>query len=237
MKEQNFIYEVKKLGIQIDENKQKLLKEYYNFLIEYNEKINLTTITDYENILLKHFYDSLTPVKVIDFKKINTIIDIGTGAGFPGIVLKIFFPHLELTLLDSNNKKIEFLKKLVQKLNLEKVNYIHGRAEELKSKEFYDVVIARAVKNLDILLEICLPLVKINGSFIAMKGKLTEELEDNLQVIDFLGGKLIEVNNFELPIEKSDRTIIRIDKNKKTPSTYPRLYSQILKKPLKKTLK
>ncbi len=237
MNEEVFTKELEKLNIIIDEEKSNLLKKYYNFLVEYNKKTNLTSIIEYEEVLLKHFYDSLTPTKTINFLDIESVIDIGTGAGFPGVVLKIFYPHLNLTLLDSNNKKIDFLKELTSILDLKEITFIHSRAEELNQREKYDLVIARAVKNLDILLEICLPLVKINGHFIAMKGDSSKEIQENEKVIDLLGCELEKELTFELPIEKSKRSIIKIIKKSKTDNKYPRPYSQIIKKPLKNSIK
>ncbi len=211
------------------------LNVYYNYLIEYNKHTNLTSITDYEEVIEKHFYDSISPAKIIDFTSINNLIDIGTGAGFPGVVIKIFYPHIELTLLDSNNKKTKFLSELVKKLDLKKVNIICDRSESYAkiNREKYDLVIARAVKSLNILVELCLPLVSINGYFLAMKGILEEELNDNNGSIKLLGGEVSRIINFFLPIEKSVRNLILIKKITATPNKYPREYSQILKKPLK----
>lgn len=211
------------------------LNVYYNYLIEYNKHTNLTSITDYEEIIEKHFYDSISTAKIIDFNSINNLIDIGTGAGFPGVVIKIFYPHIELTLLDSNNKKTKFLSELVKKLDLKKVNIICDRSESYAkiNREKYDLVIARAVKSLNILVEFCLPLVSINGYFLAMKGILEEELNDNNGSIKLLGGEVSRIINFFLPIEKSVRNLILIKKITTTPIKYPREYSQILKKPLK----
>ena len=211
------------------------LNVYYNYLIEYNKHTNLTSITDYEEVIEKHFYDSISTAKIIDFTSINNLIDIGTGAGFPGVVIKIFYPHIELTLLDSNNKKTKFLSELVKKLDLKKVNIICDRSESYAkiNREKYDLVIARAVKSLNILVELCLPLVSINGYFLAMKGILEEELNDNNGSIKLLGGEVSRIINFFLPIEKSVRNLILIKKITATPNKYPREYSQILKKPLK----
>ena len=184
---------------------------------------------------LKHFYDSLTFIKALDVTKYNNLLDIGTGAGFPGMVLKIVFPELEVTLLDSNNKKINFLQELSKKLGLQKVNFFHGRAEDfcVKNRERFDIVTARAVTNMTALSELCLPLVKINGYFIALKGSNQDELEESKNAIKILGGLVENTLNFELPYEGGERNIVRIKKEKNTPKEYPRRYDKIVKKPLK----
>jgi len=235
MSEQEFIIEIKKLPIEFSEEKIRLVFEYFNILINYNEQVNLTSITDREDALLKHFYDSLTPSLVVNFNDINTLLDVGTGAGFPGVVLKIFFPHLKLTLLDSNHKKTDFLILLIEKLKLHDVRIVCDRSENYSftNKNKFDLVIARAVKSLDLLLELCIPMVKTNGYFISMKGQINEELEENNKVINFLGGKVSNCFQFKLPVELSSRTIILINKINATPKGFPREYSQIIKKPLK----
>lgn len=239
MTEKDFIEYINKLPLKIDEKKLELINIYYNFLIDYNKNVNLTAIVDKNEALLKHYYDSLTPTLVLNFNEINSILDIGTGAGFPGVVLKIFFPHLKLTLLDSNHKKTDFLEKLISKLKLNDVKIICQRSElyAKNNNDQFDLVIARAVKNLDILLEISLPMVNINGYFIAMKGKLEKELEENLNVIELLGGKIKNKFDLFLPIDNSKRTLLLIKKTSTTPKCYPREYSQITKKALKIILK
>ena len=235
MNKQEFINKVGELGINLTEEQLNQLDIYCKFLLEYNSHTNLTAIKEEEQVYLKHFYDSLTFIKALDVTKYNNLLDIGTGAGFPGMVLKIVFPHLEVTLLDSNNKKINFLQELSNKLCLQKVNFYHGRAEDFcaNNRESFDIVTARAVTNMTALSELCLPLVKINGYFIALKGSNQDELEDSKNAIKILGGQVEDTINFELPYEGGERNIVRINKQKNTPKEYPRRYDKIVKKPLK----
>ena len=172
MNKELFIEEVKKLGLSLTKEQLESLDIYCKFLIEYNNHTNLTAIKEEDQIYLKHFYDSITFIKSIDLNNYKTLIDIGTGAGFPGMVLKILYPNLEVTLLDSNNKKIKFLEELSKKLNIKGIHYYNGRAEDFckKNRETFDIVTARAVSNLPVLSELCIPLTKQNGYFIAMKG-------------------------------------------------------------------
>jgi len=239
MNKELFINEVKKLGIELTNKQLEDLEIYCNYLIEYNTHTNLTSITEPEQIYLKHFYDSLTICKTIDLNKYNNLIDIGTGAGFPGMVLKIIYPNLNVTLLDSNNKKITFLEELSKKLNINKISFYHGRAEEyvINNRETFDIVTARAVSNLTVLSELCMPLTKINGYFIPMKGSNQEEIEEAKYAIEKLGGKIELISEFKLPIEESGRNIIKIKKEKETPKEYPRRYDKITKSPLKKNNK
>ena len=236
MNKELFVEEVKKLGIILNEEQLKQLEIYCNYLIEYNEHTNLTAIKEPEQIYLKHFYDSITIVKAIDFNKVNNLIDIGTGAGFPGMIVKILFPEIEVTLLDSNNKKIAFLQELTMKLGLKKVNFYHGRAEDfcVKNREKFDVVTARAVSNMTLLSELCLPLTKVGGYYIALKGSNEEEIDDSLYAIKVLGGEIEEKITFEHPIENSGRNILKIKKSVNTPKEYPRRYDKMVKNPLKK---
>ena len=235
MNKQEFINTVGELGINLTEEQLNQLDTYCNFLLEYNSHTNLTAIKEEEQVYLKHFYDSLTFIKALDVTKYNNLLDIGTGAGFPGMVLKIVYPELEVTLLDSNNKKINFLQELAKKLDLKKVDFYHGRAEDfcVKNRETFEIVTARAVTNMTALSELCLPLVKINGYFIALKGSNQEELEDSKNAIKILGGQIEDTINFELPYEGGERNIVRINKQKNTPKEYPRRYDKIVKKPLK----
>lgn len=229
----DFISELAKLSIKLSNDQLSQLNTYCTFLLEYNEHTNLTAIRNQEDVYLKHFYDSLTLIKIIDLNKINSLLDIGTGAGFPGMVLKIVYPHLNVTLLDSNNKKTTFLSCLASKLNI-KVEIINDRAENyIKTKrEFFDIVVSRAVANLNILTEISLPFVKVNGYFIAMKGNAEEELKSCMHAIETCSGQLDKTITFNLPYELSNRTLIKIIKVKSCDPRYPRLYDQILKKPL-----
>ena len=201
MNNTDFIKAVAELGITVTQEHINFLEKYYKLLVEWNEKINLTAITDHDEVYLKHFYDSLTLSRVVDLKNEQSLCDIGTGAGFPGIVLKIFFPHLKLTLVDALNKRIKFLEIVVKELDLKQVFLIHARAEEyaLKNKEKFDIVTARAVASLNILLEYSLPLVKVNKYFIAMKGK--EDLDQSKNALLLLNGKVLKNCEFLLPVE------------------------------------
>jgi len=231
MNKEEFIIELKKLNIEVTDKKLKQLDDYYNFLIQENQKYNLTSITEEPFVYLKHFYDSLTITKSINLTN-QYICDIGTGAGFPGIVLKIFFPEITIDLVDSTNKKCEFLNKVIKKLELQKIKTINIRAEDYSknNKEIYDIVVSRAVAPLKHLLEYATPLLKINGYFIALKSNLDKELEN----IDNYHKKLSlseeNIHTFYLPKENSLRTIYKIKKISKTNPIYPRSYSQIKKK-------
>ena len=232
MDNNTFILKVKELGIEIPDDAMQKLKKYYELLIEWNKKINLTAITNEEDVYLKHFYDSLTLIKVIDLNKEETLCDIGTGAGFPGIVLKIFYPHLKLTLIDALNKRINFLNKVCEELNLKDVTLIHARAEEYAktNRDKFDVVTARAVAPLNILLEYSLPILKKDKYFIALKGN--ENTKESLNALKILNSKIVKEERFLLPIEESTRTIIKIQKNGIISGKYPRKYAEIKKKPL-----
>jgi 16S rRNA (guanine527-N7)-methyltransferase len=208
------------------------LSIYAKELLEYNKKTNLTALKTIPDVYLKHFYDSLTLVKAYQFTN-ETVLDIGTGAGFPGLVLKIVFPNLKITLLDSNHHKTDFLKYIVSILKITDVAIINDRAEEyFKTNKKYDIVVARAVSNLNILSELGIPFCNLNGSFLVMKGNCQDEIINSQKAINILGGTIIKEINFKLPIELSERTIIVIKKEKATPKKYPRLYQQILKNPL-----
>lgn len=228
MTEEEFITELTKLNIEVTPEKLDQLKEYASFLLEYNQHTNLTAIRDINEVYLKHFYDSLTIVKAINLKEVNTVLDIGTGPGFPGMVLKIIYPHLQITLMDSNNKKIGFLKTLAQELNLN-VEIIYGRAEEfiVNRREYYDVVTSRAVASLDILAELSIPYVKTNGLFVAMKSNYQEELQATLPILKKLDSKVEKIEKFSLPKIEANRAIICIRKEKATNHKYPRNYNQI----------
>lgn len=230
MNKQEFFIELSNLGIKLNDKQKNQLEIYKDFLQEYNRHTNLTTIIEDNDIYLKHFYDSISVVKYINISNISNLLDIGTGAGFPGMVIKIIFPNISVTLLDSNNKKIEFLKQLSEKLDLD-VELINERAEEfiINRREYYDIVISRAVAFLPILLELAIPYVKINGHFISMKGNADEELEKSKTVPKELGAKLESVNKFLLIKENSSRTIIIYKKIEKSPFKYPRSYDKIKK--------
>lgn len=224
--------EFKKYGLELTENVYDKLKIYSDFLIEYNNYVNLTAITDPTDILYKHFIDSILLVKYGGISGKISLIDVGTGAGFPSVPLKIFMPEIKITLLDSLNKRIEFLKKLCDKLEIE-AEFIHGRAEDFskmtKYREKFDISRARAVANLSTLSEFCLPFVSVGGSFIAMKGP-SEDLSDASGAIEILGGIVSRETNYVL--ENENRRIIQIKKISHTPTKYPRNSSQIKKKPL-----
>lgn len=226
MNQDKFVLELKKLNINITELQLKQLERYYELLVEYNKVMNLTGITIKEEVYLKHFYDSLTIAKVIDLNKYESLCDVGTGAGFPGLVLKIIYPNLKVTLLDSLNKRLNFLNVVIKELNLKDIETVHTRAEEYNKQ--FDITVARAVAPLNILLEYCIPLTNVNGYFIAMKGK-NEEANNALKE---LNSEIIETNSFLLPIENSNRTIIKIKKLKETNKKFPRKYSEIKKNPL-----
>ena len=226
MNQDKFILELSKLNINITPLQLQQLERYYELLIEYNKVMNLTGITDKEDVYLKHFYDSLTIIKVIDLNNYSTLCDVGTGAGFPGLVIKIIYPHLKVTLLDSLNKRLNFLNIVIKELNLKDIITVHTRVEEYNKK--FDITVARAVAPLNILLEYCIPITKVNGYFIAMKGK-NEEANNALLK---LNSEIIATNSFLLPIENSNRTIIKIKKIKETDKKYPRKYSEIKKNPL-----
>lgn len=224
------------INIEFDEKQIKQFYEYMLLLIEWNEKINLTAIIDPEEIILKHFIDSLTINKYINENK--TIADIGTGAGFPGIPLKIYRSDLKITLVDSLNKRINFLNEVITKLNLKDINTVHSRVEDFgKNKEYrekYDYVTARAVANLATLSEYLIPICKINGKCICMKGsEIKEELDSSKTAINILGGKINNVEEFNLPKSDISRNIIIINKIKNTPNKYPRKAGIPAKEPLK----
>ena len=231
MNKELFIKEVSKLNIQLTDTMLDQLDNYYEILVTENSKYNLTSITDKEAVYLKHFYDSLTLSKIIDLKN-QTLCDIGTGAGFPGMVLKIVFPSLKVTLIDATEKKCKFLKLVINKLKLTDIDVINARAEEYskKTREKYDIVTSRAVAPLKHLLEYSIPLVKINGTYIAMKSDLTKELVGISNYEHKLNLSNKKILNFTLPIEESTRTLISYTKKEKTDPIYPRRYNEIKKK-------
>ena len=231
MNVEEFIKACNELNISLDDKTLSNLNIYKEYLKEYNSHTNLTTITQDEDIYLKHFYDSLTIVKAIDLNSVNSLIDVGTGAGFPGMVLKIVFPHLNVTLIDSNNKKTTFLSNLKDKLKLDNLTIINERSEEFAHKHIdeYDVVTSRAVANLRVLTELCLPMVKVGGKFIPLKATVDEEIKEANNIINTLNGKLSNKITFNLPKEESLRNILVIDKLDKNPKGYPRNYGKIKK--------
>lgn len=234
MTQNEFINELKNLNIELTDEQKKQLEKYYELLVEYNKVMNLTGITEKEQVYLKHFYDSITLVKVIDLNKEQTLCDIGTGAGFPGLVIKIIFPKLKVTLVDSLNKRIEFLKTVIKELNLNNIEAIHARAEEFArdNREKYDVVVSRAVSNLNTLLEYNIPLLKTNKYFIAYKGNISQEILESENALKLLNSIIEKKEEFKLPKEESKRTLIKIKKQRPTKKIFPRKYSEIKKKPL-----
>lgn len=231
MNREQFIKEIEKLGIELTKKQLKDLELYKQLLQEENKKYNLTAITKDEDIYLKHFYDSLTIIKSININN-QYICDIGTGAGFPGMVLKIIFPNIKMDLIDATKKKCEFLNLVKDKLDLENINIINKRVEEysIKTREQYDIIVSRAVAPLKHLLEYGIPLLKKNGYFIALKGNIEEELININNYYKKLYISEESVTKFQLPNEKSNRSIIKIKKLKETPTIYPRKYSIIIKK-------
>lgn len=226
-----FKEELEKLGIKVNQEQEQKLENYYEILYRESQKTNLTTIIKKEDVYLKHFYDSLTVTKTTDFNRELKVCDIGTGAGFPGVVLKIMFPKIKLTLIDSVAKKTEFLKKLVKKLEIEDVIIINDRIENFSNKnpEEYDILISRAVAKANILLEIGIKSLKIKGYYILMKGK-DEEISQ--KALKELNAKILSKEKFNLPIENSERTIIKLQKETKTNNKYPREFTKIKRLPL-----
>lgn len=231
MNKEEFIKETKKIGIELNNQILKDLEAYYNILKEENTKYNLTRIISQEDVYLKHFYDSLTITKIVDINN-QSICDLGSGAGFPGLVLAICFPNTKMTLIESNGKKCYFLNTVKEKLNLNNVNIINTRVEEYarKNREIFDIVTARAVAPLKHLLEYGVPLVKIEGSFIAMKANIEDEIENIDNYYAKLDIKEIKKMVFNLPKENSLRTLLKYQKLKVTNQKYPRRYSDIIKK-------
>ncbi|MBB6450591.1 16S rRNA (guanine527-N7)-methyltransferase [Geomicrobium halophilum] len=225
------------INITLDDTQERQFSTYYETLVAWNQKMNLTGITEEYEVYEKHFYDSLLASCCYPFMNVSTLADIGGGAGFPGIPLKICFPHLQLTVIDATKKRIQFLQHLVKELALENVNVIHMRAEdaarEVNHRDHYDVVIARAVAKMPVLAELCLPFTRTNGVWIAMKGKSGEEEKIAAAgAIQTLNGGEIDQHYFELPTEASDRRVYVIGKTKGTPKAYPRKAGTIEKKPL-----
>ena len=233
MNKDRFKEELSKIGIEVNKDQLLKLEKYYELLIEYNKVINLTSITEKGQVYLKHFYDSLTLSKIIDLNNFSSLCDLGSGAGFPGIVIKIFYPNLNVVLVDSLNKRINFLNKVIEELELKNIQAVHARIEDYskENKEKFDIVTARAVAPLNILLELGINLVKVNKYFIAMKGNIENEQNfDN--AVQKLKCNINEIIKFNLSIEESNRCLIKIVKKEETPKLFPRKYSEIKKKPL-----
>lgn len=226
------------LRIELSGQQTEQFIRYYEILVEWNSFMNLTGITEYEEVVQKHFVDSLALCKAIDLNEAETLIDIGTGAGFPGIPLKIVYPQLQVTLLDSLQKRIRFLDEVIAQLGLTGIETIHGRAEDFAKpsmkREQYDVCVSRAVANLSSLSEYCLPYVKVGGYFIPYKsGKTEEELAEAKKAVFILGGKIEEEVKFMLPQSDISRSLIKIKKTAATPKKYPRKSGMVTKEPIR----
>lgn len=225
-------------GIHLEQHQINAFEKYFEMLVEKNKVMNLTAITEREEVINKHFIDSLSCKEIIDLNKVKTVIDVGTGAGFPGIPLKIAFPHLNIVLMDSLNKRVVFLNEVIKELGLNEIKAVHDRAEEMAKKpeyrETFDLCVSRAVANLATLSEYCLPFVKNGGHFVSYKsGKAEEEISESEKAIDVLGGKIEEIKSFFLPGTDIERVLISIVKNNKTPDKYPRKPGTATKAPIK----
>ncbi|MFC5711641.1 16S rRNA (guanine(527)-N(7))-methyltransferase RsmG [Thalassorhabdus alkalitolerans] len=237
MSRQFFTTWLEKEGLSLSKHQLKQFDEYFHLLVEWNKKMNLTGITEEDEVYEKHFYDSLTVAFFHDFTKVKKVIDIGAGAGFPSLPLKIAYPHLEVVIVDSLKKRITFLEHVAEHIGIDKVQFMHGRAEELARKkelrEQFDVALARAVARMPVLTELCLPFVQKNGSFLAMKGASgLEEKEEAGKAISQLGGKWGEAYSLKLPGEESERSILKVEKVKETPKAYPRKPGTPAKQPI-----
>ena len=225
------------MGIVLDGEQRQQFVDFYEYLVEKNKVMNLTGITEFQEVLVKHFLDSLACVKAVDIKKVKRMMDVGTGAGFPGVPLKISFPHLEACLLDSLKKRVNFLEETFDLLKLTDITAVHGRAEEYAKnkayRESFDLCVSRAVSNLATLSEYCLPYVKVGGSFISYKsGTVQEEAEQAEKAVKILGGKIRDVVYFSLPDSEIQRSLVVIEKVKSTSGKYPRKAGTPLKEPL-----
>ena len=232
-----FLSDLEKLNISLSDQQIQQFMKYYELLVEWNSFMNLTAITDFDEVCKKHFVDSVSLIKAMDLSKELSVIDIGTGAGFPGIPLKIVFPNLKITLLDSLNKRIKFLDTVIEELALANINTLHGRAEDFakpgKLRETYDLCVSRAVANLSTLSEYCLPYVKVGGFFISYKSeKIEEESEAAKKAISILGGKVKDQVAFTLPDSDIYRNLYMIEKVKETNKKYPRKAGLPSKEPL-----
>lgn len=228
---------LEKLNIHLSEHQIQQFMTYYEMLVETNKVMNLTAITEFDEVIDKHFVDSLALIQVVDLKRPLKVIDVGTGAGFPGIPLKIAFPELKIVLLDSLNKRIQFLNQVIDTLGLEDITTIHGRAEDFgrnpEYREGFDLCVSRAVANLSTLSEYCVPFIQIGGQFIPYKsGKIKEELENAKKAVDILGGKIIKCENYALVDTDMERSLVVIEKVKATKKAYPRKAGKPSKEPL-----
>lgn len=236
-KEQRLIENMKMISVELTNKQVSQFIKFYEMLVEWNKVMNLTGITEYDEVVMKHFVDSLSIVKVNGFDNVTSIIDVGTGAGFPGIPLKIVFPEIKITLLDSLNKRIKFLNAVIDELELENIETIHGRAEDFSKKddyrEQYDLCVSRAVANLATLSEYCLPYVKEDGYFLPYKsGDIKEEAANSKKAVKILGGSIEDIISFEIPDTDMARTILKIHKTKATPKRFPRKAGLPTKEPI-----
>lgn len=236
-KTDRFLKSLEKLNIHLNEKQVYQFMKYYEMLIDTNKVMNLTAITDFDEVIDKHFVDSLALIQAIDLNKELKVIDVGTGAGFPGIPLKIAFPELDILLLDSLNKRIHFLDQVISELGLENIQTIHGRAEDFGRnplyREKFDLCVSRAVANLSTLSEYCVPFVKVDGYFISYKsGKVQEELDASRHAVDILGGKVEKCLNYALADTDMERSLVVIHKLKPTKKAYPRKAGKPSKEPL-----
>ncbi|GGK35531.1 ribosomal RNA small subunit methyltransferase G [Caldalkalibacillus thermarum] len=238
MNQEQFHHQLARQGITLSPAQLDQFEQYYRLLVDWNQKMNLTALTEREEVYLKHFYDSLTVAFYYNFREPVNLVDVGAGAGFPSLPLKICFPHVQVTIVDSLKKRITFLEHLVQALNLDHVRLYHDRAEHFgqlpEHREQYDLVLARAVARLNVLSELCLPLAKVKGTFIAMKGaKGKEELREAQGAIPKLGGEIKDLHQLYLPGDEGERQLIILHKVRPTPGKYPRQPGLPAKKPLK----
>jgi len=232
-----FKSKLNEIGITLNDKQKEQFDKFYELLVEWNKVMNLTGIIEYEEVNEKHFVDSLSIVKAIDMNQVESVIDIGTGAGFPGIPLKIAFPHLKVVLLDSLNKRINFLNTVINELGLENIETIHGRAEDFAKqpayREQFDLCVSRAVANLATLSEYCIPYVKKDGMFIPYKsGEIDEEVEQAKKAVHVLGGKLQDVIKFQLPGTEIGRSFVIVKKLQNTAKKYPRKAGLPSKEPI-----
>ena len=237
MNQEQFVEALREKGINLTPEQLQQFYRYFEVLVEWNEKMNLTAITDQPSVYLKHFYDSISMAFYVDFSKNISICDVGAGAGFPSIPLKICFPQLKVTIVDSLNKRILFLTHLSKQLKLSNVQFVHARAEEFGQnptyREKYDLVTARAVARLSVLSELCVPLVKVGGQFVAMKAAAAQdELSDAKKALTILGSEKVREYSFTLPVENSERSLFVFNKVKSTPKKYPRKPGDPNKSPL-----
>lgn len=234
---QIFEQKLNEIGVKLDDIQKQQFFKFYELLVEWNKVMNLTGITEYEEVNEKHFVDSLSIVKAIDMNQVKSVIDIGTGAGFPGIPLKIAFPHLKVVLLDSLNKRIKFLNTVIEELSLENIETIHGRAEDFAKqaeyREQFDLCVSRAVANLATLSEYCIPYVKRDGLFVPYKsGEIDQEVEQSKKAVHVLGGKIENVVKFQLPGTEIGRSFVNIKKVQNTAKRFPRKAGLPAKEPI-----